>query len=233
MRSRKRASEQVGSSPQLDAIADGLALPSGDLKDPIDVDALRAAIELNAARPAADLPSDDFVASLRRQLSEEQKPPRTGVSRRALLTGAGAVAAGAIAAGVVGVVADRTLLEPHHDDTQSALEPDRGTWVRVAGRSDLADSAAHQFETATAVGFVSQSNGKLIAVSGACTHQGCLLQANRAEGRLDCPCHRTSFDYSGDVLFSQLASMPAPLPRLSVRGQGDNVEVLLPEGDLA
>jgi cytochrome b6-f complex iron-sulfur subunit len=228
VRSRKRAADRLGSSRQVDAIADGLPLPPGTIEDPSDIDALRAAIELNAARPAADLPSDEFVASLRRRLTEDQRPGPTAVSRRALLTGAGA-----IAAGVVGAVADRTLLEPHRDNTQSTtIEPDAGTWVRVASSADLRDGKAHRFETPMAVGFVSNANA-LVAVSGVCTHQGCLLQADGPAGRLDCPCHRTSFGYGGEVLFSQLSSQPAPLPRIAVRDNGGGVEVFLPGTNLA
>jgi cytochrome b6-f complex iron-sulfur subunit len=229
MRSRKRPADGVGSTRQIDAIADGMPLPPGEVKDPADVDALRAAIELNAARPAADLPSEDFVARLRRQLTENQQPAPTTVSRRVLLTGAGA-----IAAGVVGVVADRVLLEPHGNDTHATtLDPDAGVWMRVASRAELGDGKAHRFETATAVGFVSQNAGTLIAVSGACTHQGCLLQADGPSGRLDCPCHRTSFGYDGDVLFSQLSRQPAPLPRITVRDNGGGVEVFVPGNRLA
>jgi nitrite reductase/ring-hydroxylating ferredoxin subunit len=208
----------------VDALLEGSPLPSGQLDDPADADALRAAIELNASRPAADLPSDAFVAGLRRRLTDDERMPAPGVSRRALLAGAGAVAAG-----VVGVVADRTLLESHGGSPPSTeLRPNRGSWVPVALVSDLGAGGARRFETSTAVGFVSSRNAKLVAVSGACTHQGCLLQGDDKAGRLDCPCHRTSFGYDGTLLFSQLSDKPAPLPQMPVRTNGDNVEVFLP-----
>jgi Rieske Fe-S protein len=202
--------------------------------DPDDVDALRAAIELHAARPGADQPSEEFIADLRGRLDEavasadaaeavEASPPRSGLTRRALVTGAGVAAAGAI-----GIAADRTLLEPRRDDTQATVEPDDGTWVRVAARAEVPAAGAVRFETPTTVGFVSSDGTDLVAVSGACTHQGCLLQNDPDAGRLDCPCHRTAFSYGGTVIFSQLAPQPVPLPRLSVRTAGDGVEVFLP-----
>jgi cytochrome b6-f complex iron-sulfur subunit len=85
-----------------------------------------------------------------------------------------------------------------------------------------------RFATATAVGFVSNDGGALAAVSGACTHQGCLLQLNQQAGRLDCPCHKTAFSTNGRLLFSQLSAAPAPLPGLQLRRTGDQIEVLLP-----
>lgn len=209
----------------VDAMLEGSRLPLDRLDDPADVDALRAAIELNAARPAADLPSDAFVTGLRKQLADLDRPPSPGVSRRALLTGAAASAA----AGVAGVVADRAVFDHHGSGAPSGeLNPNRGAWMPVAEFADLAEGRARRFETATAVGFVSRRGTELVAVSGACTHQGCLLQADPRAGRLDCPCHRTAFAHDGTVLFSQLADKPAGLPRMAVRTDGDRVEVFLP-----
>ena len=87
MTRRKRQADR-----QFDAVAEGRRLPEGRLDDPEDVDALRAAIELRAAVPAADLPSEAFVAGLRDRLAREAAPtvPVT-VSRRSLLASAGAV----------------------------------------------------------------------------------------------------------------------------------------------
>src|SRR5581483_8204971 len=116
--------------------------------------------------------------------------PATGstpVSRRAWLAAAGAVAAGA----------------------SGEIEPVEGTWVPVAPASALADGGAQRFSTSTVVGFVSQEGNDLRAVSGACTHQGCLLRLNVDAGRLDCPCHRTAFALDGKTLFHQLAAAPA------------------------
>src|SRR5256885_16236163 len=87
-----------------EAVADHAPIPAGPVDDE-EAAALRAAIELRAAQPAADLPSPEFVDGLRRRLDDlesEGAPPRVG--RRAFLTvagaGAGAVAAGGPRAGV-------------------------------------------------------------------------------------------------------------------------------------
>jgi Rieske Fe-S protein len=174
-----------------EAVADNQAIPAGPVDDD-EAAALRGAIELRAAQPAADLP----------------------------------------AAGVAGVVADRTLLRSDTSDEGATgpLQPNDGAWVRIAGAGEVGGRTV-RFTTGSLAGFVSDHDGDLVAVSGACTHQGCLLRLNDDAGRLDCPCHRTAFDPDGRVLFHQLAAAPRPLPRLQVRRNGNDVEVLLPRGD--
>jgi len=222
-RTRRNADQQV------DAVADGRRLPAGRLDGPDDLDALRVAIGLRAGRVAADLPADDFVAALHQRLAAEQEPtnPQPGISRRTLITGAGAAAAAVAAA----VAIDRTLLPGHtsHPSNVAAeLAPTDGEWVAVNTAAELNPAGAQRFQTPAVVGFVSTHNGTLTAVSGACTHLGCLLQPNPQAGRLDCPCHRTSFSYDGRVLFSHLDTPPPPLPRIAVRQRDGTVEVLVP-----
>jgi cytochrome b6-f complex iron-sulfur subunit len=85
-----------------------------------------------------------------------------------------------------------------------------------------------RFSTPGAVGFIATENGALEAVSGVCSHQGCLLKFNEAARRLDCPCHRAAFSLTGEVLFSQLPTPPPPLPRLALRDEGGHVQVYVP-----
>jgi Rieske Fe-S protein len=215
-----------------DAVAEGRSLPPGRLEEPEDLEALRAAIGLRAGVPAADLPSEEFVTELRARLTTEAAAPRArAMSRRSLLTTAGAVAAGAVAAGAAGVAIDRTMLAPPGDGgskTASVLDPSGGEWTAVTTDAAVSGGATQRFDAGGVIGFVTGTQSGLVAVSAACTHQGCILLHNAAAGRLDCPCHRTAFAVDGRLLFSQLASEPAPLPRLQVRSQGGNVEVLVP-----
>jgi Rieske Fe-S protein len=221
MRRRNRR----GDAP-IDAIADGDAIPAARLSEPDDADALRMAITLKAGQPAADLPSEEFVAKLRQELADEGAPPtRHGVSRRAVLTAAGAAAAGA-----AGIALGRTVRGTHTGSARSAaqLEPVDGQWLGVATETDLVGGAPHQFATPGLMGFVTAIDNEVVAVSAACTHLGCTLQPNDAARRLDCPCHRTAFGLDGRLLFSQLPAAPAPLTRLQVRRRDGNVEVLAP-----
>jgi cytochrome b6-f complex iron-sulfur subunit len=219
--------------------------------DPGDVEAMRAAIELRASQGDAAAPSPQFVNDLhdrlRRDLQQQQPSEhqpsenhgsepgpsehplfeRARVSRRWLLEGAGVAAAAGVA-----VAIDRTAFAPSHQtglpSAQQQLVPDAGTWQPVGPRASVAQGAVTRFDTAGAVGFVTEERGTLLAVSGICSHQGCLLQLNQPAQRLDCPCHRAAFSLSGRVLFSQLPTPPGPLPRLEVRDHNGQVEVYLP-----
>jgi nitrite reductase/ring-hydroxylating ferredoxin subunit len=214
----------------VEAVLAGESLPSGRL-EPDEVEALRAAIELRAARPGADLPDEEFVTGLRRRLSassaEEGDTSPLRIHRRALLAGA----AGAVAAGVVGAVADNALNSGSRPRLAATGEivPTNGQWVAVAAAGDVAGGQVKRFSTATTIGFVTERDGALSAVSGACTHQGCLLQLNEAAGRLDCPCHRTAFGVDGRLMFSQLDNLPAALPQIQVRNRQGQVEAFLPK----
>ena len=224
-RRRRKADAEV------EAILRDQPIPQGRLEDPADVEALRAAIELRASRTGADLPTSEVIDEIRRTVLAEDMAataPRT-FSRRALLAAGGAVAAGVAA----GVAVDRAVVEsgtsaPAQSTASGQLVPDDGEWVPVASAEQLAGGRAQRFATAKLVGFVSEQNGAPVAVSGACTHLGCLLQANDQAGRLDCPCHRTAFSPDGRVVFSQLESAPAPLPQIKTRSRDGNVEVFVP-----
>jgi cytochrome b6-f complex iron-sulfur subunit len=108
------------------------------------------------------------------------------------------------------------------------IVPEDGQWVPVAAAAEVAGGQVKRFATASTVGFVTERAGTLSAVSGACTHQGCLLRLNQAAGRLDCPCHRTAFGVDGKLMFSQLDTLPAALPQIQVRSRDGQVEAFLP-----
>jgi Rieske Fe-S protein len=214
------------------AIVDGQRVPAGRVPDEEELEAFRVAIALRAGHPAADLPTEEFVSRLRQKLAAEVDSQHVSgrtpaISRRTVLAAAVAAAAGA-----AGVVADRALLQ--RGTAQRAvppaldLDPAQGQWVAVASEADLADGAAHRFETAGLVGFLAQAGTGLTAVSGVCTHQGCLLRGNDETRRLECPCHLSTFGFDGTLVGSRLHPAPAALPRLQVRRRGSSIEVLVP-----
>ena len=47
---------------------------------------------------------------------------------------------------------------------------------------------------------VSRVNGKLLALSLHCTHEGCPVNSTPVNGVLRCPCHGSQFDLEGNVL---------------------------------
>ena len=217
----------------LEAVLNDEPLPQGRLDDPEDVAALRAAIELRALREGAGIPRDEFLDEVRRRMIESESAParETGVSRRALLRG-GVAAAGVAAAGVAGAALDRAVLHPgassQISQQASELSPDDGEWIPVVASGSLGPGKFHRFETKGVVGFVSERNGVPLAVSGVCTHLGCLLQSNAQGSGLDCPCHNTAFTSEGKVMYSQLPTSPGPLPRIRARHRDGNIEGFVP-----
>jgi cytochrome b6-f complex iron-sulfur subunit len=141
-------------------------------------------------------------------------------TRRAAIAGAAAT---------IAVVEVRSA--PTDDGSANrSLDLPNGRWTAVVTAQELAAHPVSKFTTQSVAGFVSlQADGTPIAVSGVCTHKGCQLQLNAAEGRLDCPCHKTAFAPDGTLLFHQLPARPASLTRLHVRRKGETIEALLPD----
>jgi cytochrome b6-f complex iron-sulfur subunit len=203
--------------------------------DADDVEAMRAAIELNNAEPGAALARAEFVSDLHRRLADQLDETDGTVdltaarlSRRRVLGGIGAAAGAAAAAAVAGGVVDRELLNSGSSPTvpkAQELVPDEGAWQPVLDAAKLGDGQVARFSTASTIGFVVNDNGNLSAISGVCTHQGCLLRHNEAAGRLDCPCHRASFSMQGDVLRQQFRQPLPPLPHIQVRDNNGQIEI--------
>jgi cytochrome b6-f complex iron-sulfur subunit len=204
--------------------------------EPQDADAMRAAVELRAAQPGATLPRPEFVGDLHHKLADDfatddravfDELANRRVTRRRLFGGLTVAAAAAAA----GVIVDRELLENNSPTAGSAgreLVPDDGHWQPVAASAAVPNGDVTHFSTAAAVGFVVNDGGRVSAVSGVCTHQGCLLRHNQAENRLECPCHRAAFSLNGDVLYHMFPEPLAPLPRLRVRQRDGQIEVYTP-----
>ncbi|MFC4948798.1 Rieske (2Fe-2S) protein [Pseudonocardia sp. GCM10023141] len=211
--------------------------------DEDDAAQLRTAITLRAARTGSGAPSEEFVTALQRRLAEELDDgeqtagngdlrPLLGTRRRVIQVGSVAAAAATI-----GVVADRAVLGavagvaavadgPSTPD--ATLVPTTGTWTPVAARAAVPDGAVHPFEVGGVAGFVRRDNGRLFAVSGTCTHQGCRLALDVAARRLQCPCHNTAFAVTGELITYALPVPPRPLPQIEVRENGEMIEVFTP-----
>ena len=195
-----------------------------------DAEVLSSAIAIKAAVSLAE-PDPKFVAMLARRVQSEQNPPPhtrpSGPTRRGLL--AGGVAA--VISGVTGLVAGRRFLYGRSSTRSATLEPSASAWTAVATSEDVAHHPAVLFQARGVHGVLStDSHGQPIAISGVCTHQGCVLflALGFSQPRLECPCHRAAFALSGKVLFHELTQDLDALPRLEVRIRGDAAEVLLP-----
>jgi nitrite reductase/ring-hydroxylating ferredoxin subunit len=199
-----------------------------------DADTLRAVIVLAGGRPGAALVRPQFVADLAHLLAREPGDAdhargHPAFGRRRLLTAVGMAAAAAAGTEVV----DRLRPAVHAVSplaTGEANIADGGQWQVVATTSELAAVGVVRFATEATVGFVATSGGVLRAVSGVCTHQGCLLAYRPQEQDLACPCHRATFTLAGDVDAHDVDGVLPPLPRLPVRARDGRIEVYLPAG---
>ncbi|MGH3832262.1 MAG: ubiquinol-cytochrome c reductase iron-sulfur subunit [Pseudonocardiaceae bacterium] len=212
-----------------------------------DVDELRAAIMLRAARPSEQAPSEEFVTDLHRRLATELVTGQTdqdaqvlplpgprvdGTRRRLVAATSIAAAAAAVGAATDHALSTRSPAQAGSGGEQTLI-PNTGEWRTVSASAQLPEGGAQSFDLGTVVGFVSRTDGELRAVSGVCTHLGCRLALDAAAKRLNCPCHTTSFALGGQLLRYQLAVPPAALPRLEVRETQGMVQVFAPPGPVA
>jgi Rieske Fe-S protein len=208
--------------------------------DDFEAAQIRTAIELRAARPGADEPRPEFVGDLKnriaQQLSQEQPddstPARHGPSatRRQVIVGTAAAATAAVAAvSIDHVVTGRSVPTDSQEAGGSELVPNDGAWLPVAKSAELSEGSVLPFDLGTVSGFVRRAaGGRVEAVSGVCTHQGCKLWFDDSADSLRCPCHVTSFSPAGQVLTHQLPIAPKPLPHFDVREHDGIIEVLAP-----
>ena len=192
----------------------------------------RTAIILRSARLGSGAPTEEFVSGLHKRLASELEDTRpephhvAGRPRRVFMRAASAAAAVA-----TGTVLGRLFTARN---TATALQsggaiiPDEGSWQVVLASADLPDGAVRPFALSTLTGFVERVGGRLRAVSGICTHQGCRLSLAEPPTQLDCPCHGAVFALDGTVIRHQLSVHLTPLPQIPVRESGGVVQVRAP-----
>jgi cytochrome b6-f complex iron-sulfur subunit len=202
--------------------------PKGFEASPEDADLARTAIMLRAARSGSGTPGEEFVTRLRGQLATElgdATPHRPGHRRRTFIqaTSLGAAAAAA-GAGVERVVTGALAGSPS-SAASGRLTPSRGSWQAIVASADLPDGTVRSFSVGGIEGFVERSGGRLRAVSGVCTHQGCRLTYAEASARFVCPCHGAQFALDGTVAWHRQNITLTALPRLAVRETDGFVQV--------
>lgn len=152
--------------------------------------------------------------------------PRRGVTRRSML-GAGAAAAAAALVGAAGgaFVERQSAGTPTPTNPGEALVPEgAGVWVSVAQADAIPLGGVMRFSTDYIVGFVRHTSTGFSALSGACTHMGCLVLWNTADRTFDCPCHGGRFAEDG----TSAPTSPVrynPLPNIQTRVESGQVWV--------
>ncbi|HEY7341165.1 MAG TPA: Rieske (2Fe-2S) protein [Ktedonobacterales bacterium] len=193
----------------------------------------QAAALFRAATPGADEPDPEFVASLRARLEQEVATPATTralrvargrVSRRGLLAGG----IGAAAAAAIGVAVGSAL--PHAANPSAPwttlISQGSGIWQAVATTDEIPVGGVKRFVTDAVVGFVRRTNGGYLALSGACTHMGCLLNWNAGARTFDCPCHGGRFTETGMSAPSSAVAY-SPLPAIQTKVEDGMVWVYI------
>ena len=193
-----------------------------------DSGAMQVAARLRAANPGGSTPSPAFVDKLARQLREasEHDPGWTeaGIRRRRFLVGGLATVAASVAAGVGVERLHEVLTEPASGS--GTIQPYISAWVAVATVDEVTPGKIKQFSAGGVQGVVFTLHGEVRGLSNVCTHQGCTLVPEAAQGKLVCPCHPMSFNLTG-------AANPGdyrlnPLPAIQTRLNAGHVEVLVP-----
>jgi Rieske Fe-S protein len=81
-----------------------------------------------------------------------------------------------------------------------------------------------RFETDFVIGFIRHSPEGFTALSGTCTHMGCLLFWNAGDRTFDCPCHGGRFTEQGNSAPSSPFQY-RPLPPIQTKVENGRVWV--------
>ncbi len=202
-----------------------------------DARAYQMAALFRAATSGAAEPDPQFAEQLRARLEQEigTTPPqrairavRSRISRRGLLaSGLGAAAAAAVGF-AAGNVVDRAS-QPPANWSSTLIAEGFGTWVAIASVDELPMGAVKRFTTTSTIGFVRHTADGFSALSGACTHMGCLLNWNGSARTFDCPCHGGRFTENGEAAASSPISY-RPLPWIQTKVENDQVWVYVAQG---
>lgn len=211
----------------VDALLRDRRPPRSDAGD--DLTAMQMAAQLRAAHAGSAEPSPDFVDALARKLRHQhEEPPVPMPQRRRFLAAAGLAAAAGLGAGF-GIERLRETVSGLPATGQQPIVPVDGAWLAVAKLADLTPGAIRRFTAGGVEGVVLRAAGEVRALSAACTDQGCILNPDPAAQRLVCPCHYATFETDGTPTSgTAYAHKVTPLPTISARVNGDDVEVLVP-----
>lgn len=134
-----------------------------------------------------------------------------GISRRSFINAAG-VGVCALCVGACSAQPARsargTATTPVGDSTGSSPTP-------LAAVGDLGTGPVSTVDPVTGKdAFLIKTSGAVSMLSAVCTHAACIVEWSAVEEQFICPCHRSKFNLSGDVLSGPA---PKPLPRILVR----------------
>ncbi len=112
------------------------------------------------------------------------------------------------------------------------------TTVAELGQQAVKFKAENQSGSLSLTGYVVFSDGtngdpaekgKIIAMSAACTHKGCIVEWSSSDRNFHCPCHGGVFAEDGGIDRSMSPLYLNPLPRLDVQVDNGQIYVRMPK----
>ncbi len=218
------------------------ASPEGAEPRPEFVAALQERLEQELEREEAESTQILPVQGTERAGTPQRRSGR--VSRRSLLGGGAAMAASL----VVGAGIERVAEQVANSSTPkppvggkipaptSFIESGVPTiWHFVTTVAQLGKNAV-RFATDTVVGYVIYGDddadpadrGKIIAMSAACTHMGCIVKWQKTDRKFACPCHPGVFTEYGKVDANSGQIYLYALPRMETKVEDGKIYVKVP-----
>jgi nitrite reductase/ring-hydroxylating ferredoxin subunit len=174
-----------------------------------------------------------LCAGLEQAAAPAPEPAWRAPRRRRLLAAGALTATGAL----TGAAGDQLFARTEGPQAQQPAPPGElipavGTWQPIARTAEVPEGAVVAFDLGAVAGFVRRTGGRVQAVSGSCTHQGCRLDLDSAHRVLACPCHGATFDFAGaNLTRPRQSGEPLPaLPRLPVRELDGTIQIYAPVG---
>jgi cytochrome b6-f complex iron-sulfur subunit len=123
---------------------------------------------------------------------------------------------------LLGATSLASLVYPLFKYLTPSASAERSKTLIIAKRDiPLGDAKEIVFNNIPAVVLNRPGKG-LIAVSRVCTHLGCLVQYDKENKRLLCPCHAGVYDLEGNIVSGP---PPKPLPKLPLRVEGETIVI--------
>src|SRR5690242_10589376 len=151
--------------------------------------------------------------------SPASESPAPGLSRRAVVAGAGGVAAAGLLTACGGgsvATAPAPTVAPQPAPSAAPAAPSASSGTALTSTSDVPVGGGTVFADKDVV-VTQPTAGDFKAFSATCTHQGCKVKAV-TDGNIVCPCHGSRFAIADGSVTNGPAKSPLPEKTISVDG---------------
>ena len=151
--------------------------------------------------------------------SPASESPAPGLSRRAVVAGAGGVAAVGLLTACGGgsvATAPAPTVAPQPAPSAAPAAPSASSGTALTSTSDVPVGGGTVFADKNVV-VTQPTAGDFKAFSATCTHQGCKVKSV-TDGNIVCPCHGSKFAIADGSVTNGPAKSPLPEKTISVDG---------------